>query len=188
VLGENLPRATLPTTNLTWLDLGSKPGRQCGKPALPEDKYRPREPRRKWLPLVWLNFRHCPYFRNARVATWRWSKGKDVCVRNNFSTISDDIWGSGGTAPPFLTSALDAGEWSASRSCCFIPGERVLGAQKKGGWVGPRVGKSAVEKRIIFQCRESSPGPPVRSLFAIPTEISWLKLLVLCLYYCNVTC
>jgi hypothetical protein len=27
----------------------------------------------------------------------------------------DDIWGSGGIAPPFLTSTLDGGEWSASR-------------------------------------------------------------------------
>jgi hypothetical protein len=27
----------------------------------------------------------------------------------------DDIWGSGGIDPPFLTLALDGGEWSASR-------------------------------------------------------------------------
>jgi hypothetical protein len=33
VLGENLPSATLPTTNPTWLDLSSNPGRRDGKPA-----------------------------------------------------------------------------------------------------------------------------------------------------------
>jgi hypothetical protein len=33
VLGENLPRATLSTTNPTWPDLGSNPGRRGGKPA-----------------------------------------------------------------------------------------------------------------------------------------------------------
>jgi hypothetical protein len=33
VLGENLPSATLSTTNPTWSDLGSKPGRRGGKPA-----------------------------------------------------------------------------------------------------------------------------------------------------------
>jgi hypothetical protein len=33
VLGENLPRATLLTTNLTWRDPGSNPGRRGGKPA-----------------------------------------------------------------------------------------------------------------------------------------------------------
>jgi hypothetical protein len=30
---------------------------------------------------------------------------------------SNRIWGSGGIAPPFLTLAIDGGEWSASRLC-----------------------------------------------------------------------
>jgi hypothetical protein len=33
VLGENLPIATLSTTNHIWLDLGSNPRRRNGKPA-----------------------------------------------------------------------------------------------------------------------------------------------------------
>jgi hypothetical protein len=33
VLGENLPNATLSTTNPTWSDSGSNPGRRGGKPA-----------------------------------------------------------------------------------------------------------------------------------------------------------
>jgi hypothetical protein len=33
VLGENLPQATLSTTNPTWLEPGLNPGRRGGKPA-----------------------------------------------------------------------------------------------------------------------------------------------------------
>jgi hypothetical protein len=39
----------------------------------------------------------------------------------------EDIWGSGGIAPPFLTSALDEGEWSVSRYGHFTSGERASG-------------------------------------------------------------
>jgi hypothetical protein len=34
-------------------------------------------------------------------------------------------WGSGGRALPFLTSALDEAEWSASRPGSFTVGERA---------------------------------------------------------------
>jgi hypothetical protein len=47
----------------------------------------------------------------------------------------------------FLTSALDGGEWSTSRSGCFTPGERALGTRLIGGWVGPRAILDAVAKR-----------------------------------------
>jgi hypothetical protein len=36
-------------------------------------------------------------------------------------------WGSGGTAPSFLTSAQDGGEWSASRPCHFTSRETAHG-------------------------------------------------------------
>jgi hypothetical protein len=37
------------------------------------------------------------------------------------------------------TSALDGGEWSASRTgLAFTPGERTPGTHCTGGWVGPR--------------------------------------------------
>jgi hypothetical protein len=36
----------------------------------------------------------------------------------------EDVWGSGGMAPPFMKSALNGGEWSASRPCRFTPGKR----------------------------------------------------------------
>jgi hypothetical protein len=37
-----------------------------------------------------------------------------------------------------LTSALDGGEWSASRPGRFTPRERVPGTHWIGGWLGPR--------------------------------------------------
>jgi hypothetical protein len=41
----------------------------------------------------------------------------------------------------FTTSALDGGEWSASRpGRAFTPGERTPGTHWRGGWVGPRAG------------------------------------------------
>jgi hypothetical protein len=57
--------------------------------------------------------------------------------------VSDEnIWRSGDIAPRFLASALVGGEWSAS-----CPGRFTLGAPWIVGWVGPRVGLDAVEKR-----------------------------------------
>jgi hypothetical protein len=53
-----------------------------------------------------------------------------------------DIWERGGIAPPFLISARDGGEWSASRPCNFTPGIPWIGS-----WVGPRVCLDALVKR-----------------------------------------
>jgi hypothetical protein len=39
VLGENLPQSTLSTSNPTWPDLGSNPGRRGGKPATNRQSY-----------------------------------------------------------------------------------------------------------------------------------------------------
>jgi len=46
----------------------------------------------------------------------------------------------------FLASALDGGEWSASRPGLFTPGEKSLVLVRQGDWVGPqsqtgRIGK-----------------------------------------------
>jgi hypothetical protein len=46
----------------------------------------------------------------------------------------------------FLTLALAGGEWSASRSGCFTPGERTPGTHWIGGWVDPRAGLEDLEK------------------------------------------
>jgi hypothetical protein len=56
-------------------------------------------------------------------------------------------WGCGGIAPPFLTSAVDGGEWSASHPCHLTAGERARGAHCTGGCLGPRAGLDAVENR-----------------------------------------
>jgi hypothetical protein len=46
----------------------------------------------------------------------------------------------------FLNSALDGGEWSASRPDRFTPGEIAPGTHWIGGWVGPRAGLDDMEK------------------------------------------
>jgi hypothetical protein len=48
-----------------------------------------------------------------------------------------------------LTSALDGGEWSASRPGRFTPRERAPGIHWTGGWVGPqsRSGRGGKEKK-----------------------------------------
>jgi hypothetical protein len=48
-----------------------------------------------------------------------------------------------------LTSALDGGEWSASRPGRFTPRERASGTHWIGGWVGPRAVLDAVVKRKL---------------------------------------
>jgi hypothetical protein len=63
--------------------------------------------------------------------------------------------GSGVIAPSFFTSALDGGEWSASRPGHFTTGEIAPGIHLKGGWVCRR------EKSL--PCRESNPGRPGHS-------------------------
>jgi hypothetical protein len=46
----------------------------------------------------------------------------------------------------FLSSALDGGEWSASRPGRFTPRERALGTHWIGGWLDPRAVLDAVVK------------------------------------------
>jgi hypothetical protein len=43
-------------------------------------------------------------------------------------------WGSGVLLHAFSTSALDGGEWLASRASRFTPGERNPGSHWMGGW------------------------------------------------------
>jgi hypothetical protein len=80
--------------------------------------------------------------------------------------------GSGGRAPPFLTSALDGGKWSASRPCSFTPEETVPGTHCIGGWMGPRSDLDAVEKRKnLFPLLGIEPWPSSPQHVAIPTEL-----------------
>jgi hypothetical protein len=59
----------------------------------------------------------------------------------------------------FLTSALDGGEWSASRPGRFTPGERAPGTHWIGSWIGPRTGLDNVERRKILPLPGLEPQP-----------------------------
>jgi hypothetical protein len=84
-------------------------------------------------------------------------------------------WGSGGIAPPFVTSALVGAEWLASHHDRITPGEIAPGAHLVEGCVGPTTGVDAEEgARICTACRESKPGYPTRGSVAVPTELSRL--------------
>jgi hypothetical protein len=62
----------------------------------------------------------------------------------------------------FLTSALDGGEWLASRPGGSTPRERAPDTHWIGGWVGPRaVLDAVVKKKIPIPSRESSPRTPI---------------------------
>jgi hypothetical protein len=50
------------------------------------------------------------------------------------------VGGSEGISPPFLTSALDGGEWSVSHPCRFTPEEGANGTHFIGNRVNPRAG------------------------------------------------
>jgi hypothetical protein len=61
-----------------------------------------------------------------------------------------------------LTSALDGGEWSASRPGRFTLREKAPGTHCIGGWVGPRTGlKAVVKRKIPSPRRESNPRTPI---------------------------
>jgi hypothetical protein len=72
----------------------------------------------------------------------------------------------------FLTSALDKGEWSASRPGRFITGERAPSTHCIGGWVGPRACLDAGEKSLAPAGNRMPAVQPVAS--AIQIELSWL--------------
>jgi hypothetical protein len=65
-------------------------------------------------------------------------------------------WGVEVQLHAFLTSAVDGGEWSASRSGHFTPKERGRGTHSIGGWVGPRAVLDAMVKRKIPRLRRKS--------------------------------
>jgi hypothetical protein len=59
----------------------------------------------------------------------------------------EDVCGRGPTAPRILTSALDAGEQSASSSGRFTPRGKSYRYPLDEVWVGTRAGLDAVAKR-----------------------------------------
>jgi hypothetical protein len=80
----------------------------------------------------------------------------------------------------FSTSALDGGEWLASRpGHAFTPGEKIPGTHWTGGWVGPRAGLNIeATRKILCPRRESNPDslvvqPVVRHYTARANPAQW---------------
>jgi hypothetical protein len=60
---------------------------------------------------------------------------------------------SGGIIPPFLTSAPDGGEWSASHPSHFTSGGKSSRTHWLGGWVDPGTSLDAVVyRKIPYTC------------------------------------
>jgi hypothetical protein len=82
-----------------------------------------------------------------------------------------------------LTSALDGGEWLASRPSHFTPRERAPGTPWIGGWVGPRAILDVVVKRKIpSPCQEWNPRTLIIQPVAHCCQVllpfcAWLELL-----------
>jgi hypothetical protein len=78
-----------------------------------------------------------------------------LCL-TNLTLSHEDVWGVDVYIHIFLTSALAGGEWSASRSGRFTPGERAPDTHRIGVWVDPRAGLDDVEK-ILYSDSNSDP-------------------------------
>jgi hypothetical protein len=80
----------------------------------------------------------------------------------NQALCHEDVCGSGGTAPPFLTLALDGGEWSASRPCRFTFFKIVHSVHwKESGWDSELVW-TPWRREKSYPYRELNPGRPAR--------------------------
>jgi hypothetical protein len=72
-------------------------------------------------------------------------------------------------APPFLTSALGSGEWSASRSACFTHEERVTGTHWRGGLAGPELVRT-FWRRVKFFALAENLTPTVQTVALLCTD------------------
>jgi hypothetical protein len=76
-----------------------------------------------------------------------------------------------------ITSALEGGEWSASRpGRALPPGERAPGTHCTGGWVNPRAGLDA-EVRGKFSASVGDRTPAVQSVVTLYTDCATLAVL-----------
>jgi len=77
-----------------------------------------------------------------------------------------------------LTSALDGGEWSASRPSRFTPRERAPSTHWIGGWVGPRAVLDATTTGVICNSNDTSVGTKLLCLLTISMSEMKVKLKV----------
>jgi hypothetical protein len=91
---------------------------------------------------------------SALSGVWIYSKSKHskLTLTTPWRRIGE--WGYSSTHS--LTSALDGGEWSASRPGRFTPWERAPGTHWIGGWAGSGAVLDAVVKRKIPKPRRES--------------------------------
>jgi hypothetical protein len=69
----------------------------------------------------------------------------------NYAPCHADVWGSGGTSLPFLTSIPDGGECSCSRHGRFYPGEEPpVPIGEKAGWAPERARTLWTEKSLAL--------------------------------------
>jgi hypothetical protein len=92
-----------------------------------------------------------------------WDRITEFCLFGTSCCGSIKSRGGGGIASYSTTSALDGGEWSASRpGGAFTPGERTPSTHCTGGWVDPRACLDTEDRRkILYPCRGSNPDRPV---------------------------
>jgi hypothetical protein len=84
-----------------------------------------------------------------------------LCVINE-TPRHEDVWERGDIAPPFLTSALDGGQRSASRPGRFTSWEIDPGTHWIGDWWAPEPTWLQWRDRNL-PCRESNQGRQARS-------------------------
>lgn len=83
--------------------------------------------------------------------------------------------GGEGITPPYLSTGLDEGEWTASCHCHLTSRNRALNNYWIWGWVDPRASLDSTEERkSSCPCQKSKPGCPARSLVAIQNRPSQL--------------
>jgi hypothetical protein len=90
------------------------------------------------------------------------------------STTHEYLWGSGGLAPPFLTSARGGGEWSASHPGHITPGERALGgrdvAQRLDAGFPPRRPGFPYGHHVGFVVDKAALGQVFSEYFGFPCQ------------------
>jgi hypothetical protein len=76
---------------------------------------------------------HCPFSKTNKIFLSVLRSENEVNVKVKLSLRHENLWENGGIAPPFLASALDGGEWSASCLGRFTLGEKIPGTHWIGG-------------------------------------------------------